>query len=213
MGYEAKCRARVEERGGQVREGDATVLLETDELIIRGEARVRIPRTAITNVVRRAGVVTITAPTSTISLALGAPAAAKWEARLKEPPKRLIDKLDVKPGAKVWLCGIDEQTLIIQLEKRAASVSRGASASKCDVVFAQVNDASELGRIDKASKAITPDGAIWVVHPKGKRGVADTVIFARANALGLAYTKVARVSDEFSAEKLVWPVAQRASRK
>ena len=30
-------------RRGVVREADATVLLETDELIVRGEARIRFP--------------------------------------------------------------------------------------------------------------------------------------------------------------------------
>ena len=43
-GYETKCRARVDDRSGHVREADATVLLETDELVVRGEARVKIPR-------------------------------------------------------------------------------------------------------------------------------------------------------------------------
>lgn len=213
MGYEAKCRARVAEPGGAVREANATVLLETDELIVRGEARVRVARSSITKVASRGGVVTVTAPAATISLSLGTPAAAKWEAKLKEAPKPLIDKLDVKPGAKVWLFGVDYETLIEQIGARTPNVSRGTSASTCDVVFVQVNDPKQLGRIAKAAKAITPSGAIWVVHPKGKSGVADTVIFANAKALGLTYTKVARVSETLSAEKLVWPVAQRASRK
>lgn len=212
MGYEAKCRARVEERGAGVREADATVLLETDELIVRGEARIRVARSAIAKVATRNGVVTITAPNATISLSLGA-AAATWEAKLKEAPKRLIDKLDVKPGAKVWLAGVDDETLIRELAERTVNVSRGTSASRCDVVFVQVNTEDQLGRIAKAANAITPDGAVWVVHPKGKAGIADTTIYANAKALGLTYTKVARVSETLTAEKLVWPVAQRASRK
>ena len=40
MGYETKCRARVTDASG-VREADATVLLETDDLIVRGDARVK----------------------------------------------------------------------------------------------------------------------------------------------------------------------------
>lgn len=50
-----KCDVRVDDRSGQVRRAvGATVLLETDELIIRGEARVRVPRTTIERVERRA---------------------------------------------------------------------------------------------------------------------------------------------------------------
>jgi hypothetical protein len=57
---------------------------------------------------------------------------------------------------------------------------------------------------------MTDIGAIWVVHPKAVSGVADTTIFARASALSLAYTKVARVSETPTAEKLLKPRAARA---
>src|SRR5689334_23968223 len=103
MGYETKCRVQVDDGSGKPRIADATVLLETDELVVRGDARITVPRRDIETVVRRAGVVTVTAPSATVKLTLGEPAAAKWEERLKAPPKRLIDKLDVKPDAKVWL--------------------------------------------------------------------------------------------------------------
>jgi hypothetical protein len=48
-----------------------------------------------------------------------------------------------------------------------------------------------------------------VIHPKGQTGVADTTIFEKAQALNLAYTKVARVSDTHTAEELVRPRASR----
>jgi hypothetical protein len=209
VGYEAKCRVRVDDRAGHVREADATVLLETDELIVRGEARVRIPRASIERVTARAGVVTVTSPSAVVSLTLGAEAAAKWRARIEEPPKRLIDKLDVKPGAKVWLLNIAEETLETQLAERTENLSRGKTAKACDVVFVGVEAERELNRIDRALDATVPNGAVWVVHPKGPSGVADTTIFAKAKKLGLVYTKVARVSDTHTAEKLVRPRNQR----
>lgn len=213
MGYETKCRVRVAEGAGGVRESDAaTVLLEADELIVRGEARVRVPRAEITRVASRNGVVTVTSPSATVTLTLGAEAAVKWEKKLTEPAKALIDKLDVKPDANVWLLGVDEETLIRQLRQRTTHLSTGRAATACDVVFVQVNAQSDFRRVDRAAKAITEDGAIWVVHPKGPNGVADTAIFARAKQLGLTYTKVARVSDTLSAEKLVKPRAVRAAR-
>ena len=209
MGYEAKCRARVDDGSGTVREADATVLLETDELIVRGEARVRIPRTSIQRVASRAGVVTVTSRHATVSLTLG-DGADKWQKKLLEAPKRLIDKLDVKPDAKVWLWHVDDEALVAQLAERTSHLSRGSSASGCDVVFVGVESGRDLARIDRAAKAITESGAIWVVHRKGPSGVADTTIYARAKTLGLTYTKVARVSETHTAEKLVRPVSARA---
>src|SRR5262249_54855236 len=132
--------------------------------------------------------------------------------KLEEAPKRLIDKLDVKPGAKVWLFDIDDEPLIAQVAERTTSIARGRSASACDVVFVHVASEKEVPRPGRALAATKDDGAIWVVHRKGAAGVADTAIFAKAKSLGLTYTKVARVSDRDTAEKLVRPVASRRSR-
>src|SRR5262249_8313328 len=108
MGYETKCRARVDDGSGKIRDAESTVLLETDELIVRGEARSRIQRSSTTKLASRSGVLTIPAPTAVIALSLGDDAAAKWKKKLEEPPKQLIDKLDVKPDARVWLLGVDD---------------------------------------------------------------------------------------------------------
>jgi hypothetical protein len=210
MGYETKCRTRVTDATGAVREADdATVLLETDDLIVRGEARIKIPLAVIQRVSARAGVLTIMAPQGVVTMTLGADAAAKWLRKIQEPPKRLIDKLDVKPGVKVLLLGINDKTLIDQISERTTTVLRSTPASACDVVFVGVERDADLDRIDRAAKAMTDKGAIWVVHRKGPSGVADTTIFARAKALELTYTKVVRVSDTHTAEKLVRPIAAR----
>jgi len=212
VGYETRCLARVRDASGATREAEATVLLETDELIVRGEARIRVPRESIERVTRREGTVSITSSGAIVSLTLGPDAAAKWQKKLEEAPKRLIDKLDVKPGSKVWLFGVSDAALEQQLGERTDQVSRGRTAKQCDVVFVGVESSDELGRIDRALPALAEGGTIWVIHPKGHDGVADTAIFARARALGLTYTKVARVSSTHTAEKLVRPRTTPAKR-
>jgi hypothetical protein len=212
MGYETKCRVHVDDGSGKSRSADATVLLETDELVVRGEARIKLPRREIKTVARHGGVVTITAPSATVKLTLGEPAATKWEQRLREAPKRLIDKLDVKPNAKVWLLDIVQPDLETQLAERTPNVSREKAARGCDVVFVGVESDAHLSRIERAMNAMSDEGAIWVIHRKGREGVADTAIFAKAKTLDLTYTKVARVSDTHTAEKLVRPRASRGKR-
>ena len=212
MGYETKCRVRVVDNGA-TREADATVLLETDELIVRGDARIRVKRADIRRITRRAGAVTVTSPTATITLSLGEPAAERWAKKLGEAPKPLIDKLDVKPDAAVLLIGQHDDGLRAQLAERTSDVSQSPRAKNRDVVFVDVRGAADMDRIDRANAAIAADGAIWVVHPKGPNGVADTAIFAKAKSLGLTYTKVARVSDTLTAEKLVRPIASRSTAK
>lgn len=209
MGYETTCQVRVDDRAGTVREAQSKVLLETDELIVRGDARIRVPRRSIERVTRRDGLVSVTTPNAIVTLTLGADAALRWQKKLEEAPKRLIDKLDVKPNTKVWLLGATDPALEAELSERTTRVSRGRTASGCGVVFVTVDSPDQLDRVDRARAAMSDDGAIWVVHPKGTGGVPDTTIFARAKALGLTYTKVARVSATHTAEKLV---VRRAAR-
>jgi hypothetical protein len=186
MGYETVCRVRVDDRAGSVREAQGKVLLETD--------------------------VSITSPSAVITLTLSPDAAVKWQKKLEQPPKQRIDKLDIEPGAKVWLLGVQDASLESELASRTSHISRGRTARACDVVFVGVESVDQLDRIDRALAALDDDGAIWVVHPKGRGGVADTTIFGRAKALGLVYTKVARISDTHTAEKLVRPRIARGKR-
>ena len=203
MGLETRCRMRVRDAEGATREADdAAVLLETDELIVRGAARVRIPRASITDVRATDGTLTVTHAAGTLSLVLG-PDAEKWRARVAEAPKPLIDKLDVKPGAKVCVLGVADEAFLAALRERTADVTTSPRATSCDAIFLAVDRETELPRIAEAAPALAERGALWVVHPKGPDGVLDTAIFSAGHAVGLTATKVARWSAAHTAEKLV----------
>jgi hypothetical protein len=204
MGLETRCHARVRDVDGASREAEATVLLETDELIVRGPARVRVPRATITALHAADGTLTVTHARGTLALDLG-PAAEKWRARLAEAPKPLIEKLDVKPDAKVCVLGVDDADFLAALRARASAVTTSRRATGCDVVFLSVERDADLSRIASASAALAERGALWVVHPKGPDGVRDTAIFAAGTDAGLVATKVARWSATHTAEKLVRP--------
>jgi hypothetical protein len=204
MGLEARCPVRVVDADGTERAALGTALLESDALIVRGEARVRVPRTAILDAVAHDGVLAVRWEGGALDLTLGA-AAAKWLTRLREAPKPVVDKLDVKPGALVSAVGIEDADLLTQVEARAGRLVRGAVEPGSDVVLLGVTRAADLAAIAPAAAAMAERGALWAVHPRAVREVQDTAIFAAAAAAGLTYTKVARVSDTHTAEKLVRP--------
>ena len=189
---------------GAERVGVGTALLETDELIVRGDARVRVPRASIEEVAAHDGILTVRWDAGTLDLTLGA-AAAKWATKLGEAPKPAVDKLDVKAGMLVSAVGIADAELLAQVEARAGHLVRGSVEPGSDVVLLGVERAADLGAIAPAAAAMAERGAIWAVHPRGVREVQDTVIVAAATAAGLTYTKVARVSETHTAEKLVRP--------
>ena len=151
MGYETKCRARVTDAAGVVREADATVLLETDELIVRGEARIKIPRTAIQRATVRAGVLTVTAPQGVVTHV----ARRRLGAEVAEEDSGAAEALDRQArrqtrSAKVWLIGIDDETLIAQIAERTTNVSRGRQR---DGVRRRVRRRRDARRISTASAA------------------------------------------------------------
>ena len=205
MGAEATCQLRL---GSELHDGKA--LLETDELIFRGAergVRLKIPLASIQGMSASDGELHVQYDGGSVAFLLGA-AAAKWEERIRSP-RSLIDKLDVKPGHRVSVLAVDDESFLAQLRARASEVTVGTLMKGSDVVFLGATTERELARIAKARAAIVPAGAIWVVHPKGPGALKDTEIFAVAKKIGLTYTKVARFSATHTAEKLVIPKAQR----
>jgi hypothetical protein len=203
MGSESQCTVHFD---GKRSEGKA--LLETDHLIFRGTIRLNIPRKAITKAEADAGTLRVTFPDGTAAFELG-PSAAKWAEKIRNPPS-LLDKLGVKPGMRVAVLGVDDDAFLEQLAERTSDIARRTPKKDTDVIVLGANTVADLSRLEKLRGYLTPAGAIWVVHTKGK-GAAfkDVDVFAAAKRAGLVDVKVAAFSPTHTAEKLVVPVKLR----
>ena len=196
MGLEAKCVVRV---GGAAHEG--TALLETDDLIVRGPARLKIPLASITSVDASAGVLRVSHGGGAAELELGE-AAAKWAERIRSP-RSLLDKLGAKPGMTVSVLGDFDADFLRDLAARVHAVSAGRVLKGSDLVFLLADTVRQLARLSSLARSLAAGGAIWVVHPKGKGALKDTEIFAAGDAAGLTATKVVRFSETLTGEKLM----------
>jgi hypothetical protein len=203
MGAESNCTVHFD---GQRSQGKA--LLETDNLIFRGAFRLSIPRKAITKLDADGGTLRVTFPDGTAVFELG-PTAAKWAEKIRNPPS-LLDKLGVKPGMHVAVIRLDDATFLEQLEDRTPNVAHRTPKKNTEIIFFQANTVADLARLAKLRDYLTPAGAIWVIHTKGK-GAAfkDVDVFAAAKKAGLVDVKVASFSATHTAEKLVVPVKDR----
>lgn len=122
----------------------------------------------------------------------------------------LLDKLGVKPGSRVALVGLDDPAFLALLEQRTTSVVRGRPRAACDLVFVAVERTKDLARIEQAKRWIEPDGAVWVVRPKGGRAEVDeTDVMAAGLATGLVDNKIASFSDTHSAMRFVYRLRDR----
>jgi hypothetical protein len=202
MGAEAKCRANVGKNAY-----DVTALLETDEIILRGGTKLRIPFQAIRSVSAKDGKLRVEHDGAPLSLELGAQ-AERWAEKIRSPKSRL-QKLGVKEGSRVAVVDLSDGAFVDELRAARADLVDPGNRN-AEIVFLGVETAAQLSRITRQSRKLAPGAALWVIHPKGKDGVKDTEIFAVAKEAGLTYSKVARFSETHTAERLGWPRSDKA---
>jgi hypothetical protein len=202
MGAEAQTTVRM---GRKTAAGKA--LLETNEIIFRGDVRLKIPLKDITALEAKSGRLTITWPEGKASFELG-DQAAKWADKIRNPKSRL-DKLGIKPCQHVSIINVKEKGFLAELRARAASVSNGTAAKDSDAIFLGAETPEELDAVPELVPYIKRDGAIWTVTPKGKGGVREADVMAVGKAAGLVDVKVVAFSETHSANKFVIPKNKR----
>jgi len=200
MGLEANCNARYGKQSGEGR-----AMWETDYLLFRGPFRVKIPREEIRSAKAAKGALTIEFGKESLVLSLG-DAAEKWADKILNPPSRL-DKLGVKPGMRISAIDIADDRFVAEVEGRGADISERRRKDS-DIVFAGAKTVADL-RFSEWRDAIHPDGAVWIVYPKGGKTIKEAEVRAAFFECGLVDVKVCAFSATLTAVKCVIPVADR----
>lgn len=197
------------EATGQVRIGDAAgkakVLLETDELIFRGEVKGRVPFTALTTIEPQPDGLHLRWPDGVATVELSEAEAGRWADSITNPPS-LLDKLGVHDGNSVVVLDVDDRGFVAELAGRSVEVRTTGPA---DVVIWGVDEPADLARLPALVDWIRPAGALWAVWAKGREELNENHVRQAALDAGLVDVKVARFSATHSALKLVVPKAQR----
>jgi hypothetical protein len=209
MGLEATCTASL----GQAR-ARGRALLETTELLFRSdELRARVPFAEIKSAAAEGDRLVIRWGGQTLALELGAEAAARWLDKIRRPPSRL-DKLGVRPTSRAAVVGRLDDDFVAELSARAAAVVRGTPRGPVDLLFYAVDAPADIGRLPALAARLAPDGALWIVRPKGRSAaVAEQEVRTAARAAGLVDVKVVAFSAARTADKMVIPVTQRTAVK
>ena len=124
-------------------------------------------------------------------------------------PKPLLDKLGVKPSHRVAVLNLDQPWFVEQLLARTPDVYVQRRRVGLDLIFLGANDRGELRRVAGQRAFIKPDGAVWVVWPKGTKRITENDVRDAALAASLVDVKVVSFSDTHSALKLVVRLVDR----
>ena len=166
-----------------------------------------IPFRQMSKVAARGGVLSVTFPDGTAAFNLGA-AAAKWADKIQHPPSRL-KKIGATADWRVSAIGVTDQAFLEELEAAVAHLSIGRVVKGSDAIFFETTKAAELVRLEKLKLSLKPNGAIWIIRPKGRPEISEQATMAAGKAAGLVDVKVVGFSPTHTAEKFVIPVAQR----
>jgi hypothetical protein len=202
MGSELKCNARF---GKEVSEGKA--LLETSEILFRGEFRLKIPFQAMKSVKAVDGELLIDFPEGRAAFVLGSQ-AEKWAQKILHPKSR-IEKLGIKPGTKVSAIGELEADFLRELKHVTNEITSGKVGADCDCVFFCADSQKELSQIAKLAKSLKGAMALWIVYPKGQKIITETDVIAGGRKAGLKDVKVVGFSPTHTALKFVIPLGRR----
>lgn len=202
MGNEVKCTVRF---GKQTSAGKA--LLETSEVLFRGEFRLKIPFTTIKSAKAVDGELHLQTADGLAVFEIGS-AAEKWREKILHPKTR-IEKIGVKLGEKISLLGSFETGFLAELAPLAGSVTKGKVAADSDAIFLAADSLKELASVAKIAKSLKGATALWIVYPKGQKSITENDVIAAGRKAGLKDVKVVGFSSTHTALKFVLPLAKR----
>jgi hypothetical protein len=168
-------------------------LLESTELILRGDLKRKLPLVSLTTVRASNKSLSFNANGESYSLALSADKAATWAKKITSPPPLLAKKLGISAEALAFVLGkTDDAELDVTIKDNTTRKPTQAA-----VFIAVVRSEAELNAALKAyGKAKAP---LWLINVKGqKSALGENAIRDKLRALGFKDTKTCAVSATLS---------------
>lgn len=213
MGQQIETRALV---GARVHQG--TAMLETDYLLFRASGapgskaneqapRVKVFFRDIRSLKAGDGWLRIRHAGGMLDLELG-PRADEWAEKIRSPRSR-IQKLGVADGARVSLVGAVDEEFRAELAALRCEIAKGTPARGAALIFFGAENRAGLARVKTLAARLAPEGALWVVYPKGQKHITENHVLAAGRAAKLTDIKVVGFSPTHTALKFVIPLANR----
>jgi len=201
MGREATVQCRWGQEAGLCK-----VLLETHELIVRGELRRRVPIASLRDVSVAKEELRFKVDGDAVSLSLGPALSQRWAKAIATPPPTLANKLGISSTSRLKLLGeIDSEELQAAIAE-AAPPNDKTDGNAAHLILASVKTPLDLdlvlNRLPKRPSDLVP---LWIVYPKGGiDGFGETSVRETLRRRGFIDTKIASVSSKLTALRFIW---------
>ena len=202
MGREIHCTVR---SGGKQCKGKA--LLETNEIVFRGDVRLKIPLASLRSVVARNGELHLKWPENSAVFELGEQ-AEKWAHAILHP-KSTAEKLGIKPGLRISVVQLPEPELLNHAQQSPAAFAEDKPLPDSDAIFFGAESVPELACVKRLVPSLASNGALWIVYPKGRKEITEVQVLNAGRDAGLIDVKVVCYSATHTALKFVRPKAKR----
>jgi hypothetical protein len=205
VGNELKCRVRFGKKAS-----DGKALLETSEIIFRGEFRLKIPFARIQSATAADGELELRTAQGVAIFEFPEGAAAKWLQKILHPKTRM-EKLGIKSGAEIVVLGFskEDREFLEELKASTREVSEGPVKEDTQWIFLKAETRAALTPITKIYRAMRGAAAMWVVYPKGRQEITEGNVLTAGRAAGLKDVKVVGFSEKYTALKFVIPILAR----
>jgi hypothetical protein len=110
----------------------------------------------------------------------------------------------------VAIVDLDDPDFLTLLRSRTSDIVKGRPRQPVDLVFVGAREPRDLKRLKDVKSWIEPNGAIWMVRPKGGRSaLRDTDLIKAGLEAGLVDNKIASFSDTQGAMRFVFRLRDR----
>ena len=191
MGREATCKCQWSGSSITVK-----ALLETQEIILRGALRKRVPFKEMKQIAVHANQLQFKVGDETVALFLEPGVAEKWATAIKNPPS-LARKLGITGTTTLHTIGrVDDNAL-----KAAIAEASQVSNKHCTLIIACVDrPASVENALEKSGTDLERGVPIWFIYRKGPgHPLNEAQLRSIALARGIVDTKTAAVSTTLTA--------------
>jgi len=185
----------------QGRRAKGKLLLEAQDIILRGNLRATIPRDTITHFGVDGDDLVISTPKGDLRASVGAATAAVWARALAKPAPTLAQKLGISARLQTLVIGtLSDATLI----KAVGSADEKTHNADAPVQFlAEIFDVAGWDNVI-AAIAPYPLAAIWCVTVKGPAApLPEAQLRQSMRALGYIDTKSCAVSPRMTATRYI----------